>query len=129
MKRDVFIVLLIGVALLFFSIGFFLGQPQKFDSCKSAYENVLESELCRGKNWGSGYVEGNVEYFDFNWESVGVYKQEEKTSIGGINPECYFQAQEQFIETGIRENLINCFADEIEIRNDILEIQCGCFFG
>jgi|TARA_Y100000034_G_C6565225_1_gene244749 hypothetical protein len=133
MKKSVQILIIVLVVVVAFSAGFFLKQPQQqFDSCKSAYDNLVNDDLCVGKfqeYWGMDSVIGNVEYFDFNWdEDLGNYG-ETKDYVGGVEQRCYGQAQRQFIETGERENLINCFANQIEIKDNILEIQCGCFFG
>ena len=123
------VLIIVVVALL---IGYFLKQSQQFDSCKSAYNNLINDNLCVGKfeeYWGTDSVTGNVEYFDFNWdEDRGSYGAT-KDYIAGVNGRCYNQAQRQFIETGERQNLIKCFANQIEIKEDILKIQCGCFFG
>jgi|GEM_PF-3512649 hypothetical protein len=133
MKKSVQILIIVIVAVVAFSIGFLLKQPQQqFDSCKSAYDDLVNNDLCVGKfqeYWGTDSVIGNVEYFDFNWdEDLGSYG-ETKDYIGGVEQRCYDQAQRQFIETEERESLINCFANQIEIKDNILEIQCGCFFG
>ena len=132
MKKGVYISIIIIIAIVAFSTGYFLKQPQTFDSCKSAYDNLINDNLCVGKfeeYWGTDSVIGNVEYFDFNWDKdLGSYG-ETKDYIGGINSRCYNQAQRQFIETGERQNLINCFDNQIEIKDNILSIQCGCFFG
>lgn len=131
-KKSKHILSLIIIAIIAFMIGHYLNQPQRFDSCKSAYDNLISNDLCGGKFeefWGTDDIVGNVEYFDFNWdEDIGSYG-EVKDYIGGINTRCYDQAQRQFIESGKRANLINCFANEIEVQEDILNVQCGCFFG
>jgi hypothetical protein len=128
MKKSVYITIFIIIALVAFSVGYFMKQPQKFDSCKSSYDGVIGSDLCKGKSEaysGTDDVVGNVEYFDFNWEEDLGAGGETRTYIGGINKRCYAQAQRQIK----RENLISCFPNQIEIENNILKIQCGCFFG
>jgi hypothetical protein len=131
MKKGMYFLIII-VAIVAFLIGYFLIQPAKFDSCKSAYNNLAESELCKGKFeelWGTDAIIKNVEYFDFNWNEDLEDYGEIKNYVSGINGRCYGQAQRQFIETKKRQNLITCFANQIEIEGNILKIQCGCFFG
>lgn len=126
------ILLIIIVALLAFLLGYFLNQPERFNSCASAYNNLLENDICSGKTeayLGTNEVIGNVTFFNYNWqEDLGSYGNT-KEYIGGVNKACQEQAQRQFIETGERQDLINCFANEVEIKDNILVIQCGCFFG
>lgn len=132
MKKIIQVLIFVGGIVCAFLVGYFLSHSEKFDSCKSAYDNLIESNLCVGKfeeYSGTNSIIGNVEYFDFNWdEDIGSHG-ESKDYIGGINGRCYSQAQRQFIETGKRQNLINCFANEIEIENNFLKIVCGCSFG
>ena len=132
MKEVKYILSIVVIVIAAFSIGYFGEKQQRFDSCKSAYENLISNDLCIGKFeefWGTANILGNVEYFDFNWdEDIGNYG-EVKDYIGGVNRRCYNQAQRQFIETEKKKDLISCFADSIGIKDDILSIQCGCFFG
>lgn len=129
MKKEMYVLSIIIVAMISFSIGYFLIQPVKFDSCKLAYEDLKESDLCRGKfedYVGTSDVVGNIEWFKFNWdEDIGAYGHA-KNEIIGPNERCYNQGYRQFIETGKYNSLIECFANQVEIENDILEIQCGC---
>jgi hypothetical protein len=132
MERKKIVILLIVVFSLSFSLGFLLNQPQKFDSCKAIYDNLFEEEICYGKLdafSGTSAVMGHTEDFDFNWGdglgNMGIIKD----VVSGIENQCYSQAHKQFIDTGERENLINCFANIIEIEEGILDIQCRCYFG
>ena len=131
-KKNTLTIIAIGV--IAFILGFSLSyssqsqKPQSFDSCKAAYENLIHDDLCVGKfeeYWGTDKITNNVEYFDFNWgEDVGDYGIV-KEYVGGINRECYEQAQRQYVKAGKRDNLITCFSNEIETLNDILRIQCA----
>lgn len=134
MKIEAWIVIV--VAIVAFSLGYFIRQPEEtekeaktFDSCKSAYQNLVESDICKGKlgeHIGSGDVVGYVEWFDWNRKVDSV-----------IDPhdECYTQAYVDYVlggkqkfYTGERKTLINCVAHIIDVVNGTLKIQCGCFF-
>lgn len=132
MEKSKYFLVFIIVAIVAFLVGYSLKQPQTFDSCKAAYDNLINDDLCIGKFeefLGTDDVIGNVEYFEYNWgEDQGDYG-ETKTYVGPINMECYDQAQRQFIETGERKNLITCFSNSVAIIDNILSIHCGCFFG
>lgn len=126
-KKTVYCIFVIAIILISFFIGFHIKQPQKYDSCKSAYDNLKESELCKGKSWdyiGTDYVVNNSESFDYIWDEY-----ETKYYANSIEKDCYLQAETKFIKTGKRENLISCSANQIEIINSTLRIQCACFFG
>lgn len=104
-----------------------------FNSCSSAYTSLKQSELCTGKfedYVGTNEVIDNIEWFDYVWgEDIGDYGIV-KSEIGGPNEACYWQGYRQYIETGIRKDLVECFVNSVEIKsNDELLIQCGCLFG
>lgn len=131
MKTRAFVLGLIIIAVIAFSVGYLANHPKKYDSCKSAYENLIKADLCIGKfeeYWGMDEVIGNVEYFDLNWEEE-IGDTNIKDELGGPNRRCYNQAYREFAQTGKKENLITCFINWISVKNDSLEIQCGCFFG
>lgn len=128
MKERGYIALLAVVFIVAFSLGFFLNQPQKFDSCKSAYYDLFIDELCVGKLEGYEQTElasGNIEYFDFDWSEY----DSERKSLEGASGECRIQGENKFLATGERENLIDCFVDNVEIQDSFLNVKCGCFFG
>jgi len=135
MKKMMLAMILILSLLSSFALGyFFQSQPKQFNSCSAAYNNLMDSKLCYGKSeWdvGSNAVIGNVEWLDFNWDKDIVINGtgESKYYIGGIDERCFWQAERQLVKTGIRKDLINCFAQTIETKNNTLDIGCGCFFG
>ena len=131
MKKELWILFMVIVGLVAFFIGYSLNQQTIFSSCSSAYEDLKQNDLCKGKfedYVGTDEVIGNIEWFDYNWqEDIGGYGHL-KEDIDGPNEQCYWQGYRQFIETGVHESLVDCFANIVEVVDGELNIQCGCFF-
>jgi len=114
MKKSASIIILLVAIILAFMAGYLSRQP------------ILTKDI--NEIIGTDEAIERVEFFEYNWgEDQGDYGQI-KDSIGGVERECYLQAERQLITTGIRENLIECSANDIMIQEGILKIQCACLF-